>query len=248
MRFALAAILAGFAVYAGWWFIARADRVATVQAFEAALDEAGVSVDYERITTRGFPSRLDTVVRGLVLEVGGRVWVLPEVEVSALSYRPRELIVTFPPSFSFESGGEVVTVTSERLRMSLSLARDGTVQAATVEGTGLAADPLGRAARVLVALRWTGGAEYDGYLEVLDAVVGADTLENARIDADLTLAGPIDGMRPMEALPVQAVTIAAGRVSWNGALADIEGTLGAGVTVTGPGAEAVAPFFDAFGG
>ncbi len=248
MRWILVAILAGFAAYAGWWFVARAERVAAVEAFEAALDEAGVSVDYERITTRGFPSRLDTVVRGLVLDDGGRVWLLPEVEVSALSYRPRELIVTFPPSFTLESAGEAVTVTSERLRMSLSLGRDGTVRRATVEGTGLDADPLGRAARVLVALRWTGGAEYDGYLEVLDGVVGADSLENARIDADLTLAAPIDGMRPLEALPVRSVTIAAGRVSWNGALADIEGTLGAGVTVTGPGAKAVAPFFDAFGG
>ncbi len=219
----------GFAVlYAAFWTFGRQDRLADIAALKDRLAAAGVSVSYDRLATRGFPSRFDTRAEGLELTLpGGPAWRLPEIEAAALSYRPADLIVTFPVRQEIVTADGPVPVTSARLRAQVALTGDGWPARITVEGEGLAAEGLFAAGRLLVAARRDGAGGIDLYVEAADALLTAGaapvTVDSLRADLRLLPVGPAgpDGRRPVDLVIRSAEAVIGGaRLTLSGSTAE----------------------------
>lgn len=214
MRWMLMVTAVLAAGYSGFWFMGRADRTEAVEVFSERLANGGVSTSHSDLAVRGFPSRHDVSVRDLAFAGRAWRWDLPFLEAASLSYRPGEVIVTFPPEQRLTIGPVVLRLQAETLRARLSLTSQGELLALTLEGTGLAGDLL-RTERMLLAMRKIEGTRYEVYLDMIDAGVVVSEVGRVQAQGEVSFAGPLDQM----------------------ALEDFPDVTG--FTLTGPGAEAV---------
>ncbi len=102
----------------GYWFVgSRAvERGAVAGVEEARL--AGWTIAYDDLSVAGFPNRFDTTVtRPRVTTPDGAVrWAAPFLQVFALAYGPRHLIVVAPDEMTVELPGDAVDIRSADLR------------------------------------------------------------------------------------------------------------------------------------
>ena len=198
----LVALLA--ALYGGYWTIGATRSTAGAKAMLAGLAEAGWQVEYDRLRTRGFPSRFDTTAEGLTLfhPALGLGWQGDWLQVFSLSYRPGQIIVTFPDRMEITAAGRTLTLRDDRLQASARRAGTGTLalRAATAEVEGVRIDTGGDAppleiADGLVAFRTgTGTGAMDLYLNAAPLSLPGLT----RIEADLALTFASDPWSVLE--------------------------------------------------
>lgn len=121
MRF-LIILTAAFAVlYGGYWFVGSAAATRATTEVLTKLEDDGLSVAYDEVRTRGFPSRFDTTLTGIEIIDPARSigWQAPFFQVFALSYNPTHVIAIWPDRQSFVLPRDTVTLVSERLRASV---------------------------------------------------------------------------------------------------------------------------------
>jgi hypothetical protein len=209
----LVVILAG--LWSGWWVLASTAAERGAQAAVDQLRAEGWEVAYQDLSVTGFPNRVDTIVQDLRLTdpVSGFAWEAPLFQVYALSYRPTEVIADWPATQDLTVMGERLTVASEGMRASASVAaaldlplnqitaESGPLTVTAASGWTLGAD------RMLAAFRAAGPglAGYDAYLDA-DAVALPAPLrawldpqgrlpavaEGVTVDAHLTFDRPLD--------------------------------------------------------
>ena len=124
-RLFFAVVLAGLA-YCAYWFIGVRTVNTTATQTVTDLRDAGWQIAYDSLRTRGFPSRFDTTVEGLVVTAPGNpvTWRVPFVQALALSYQPDRVIVVAPPALTAESSDVTVTFANTGLRMSAQMRGD----------------------------------------------------------------------------------------------------------------------------
>ena len=223
-----------FAVgYSALWVMGRQDRVAAVAVAEARLASAGIDVSYDDLRTRGFPSRHDTRVWGLVLDGEAWRWEVPDLEIASLSYRPGRQIWAFPQRQVILIAGRQFELLADRLRASTRIAADGRVLEVRLEGTDVQS-PEGRAGRVFLALRLQEETTYDVYLELAEAQIGGNSVQSVRISGTAILADRLfldpDLPRPI------SLAVQSGYVDINGKEAELSGSWPNSLELDGPGA------------
>ncbi len=227
----LLAVLA--VLYGGYWFFGRAG---IEQAARDALDRPGIS--YDSLNTIGFPSRFDTTIEGIDLEMAeGRIgWQAPFFQLFMLSYSPHKVIAVWPDRQSLRLADRTFDIQSGRMRASAQVGvsasvplRQATLEADTIDVT---ASDGGSAmiARALLAIREAGGDDeghrYDIFGELtgltfLPAAGYSDSPAAIRIDGAMILDAPID--RQMTGLLPRRIELRDATLRW------------AGLTLSGPG-------------
>ncbi len=105
-------VLALAAIYGAYWVFGASmvERTATSRAELMRLE--GWKIDYDDLSTRGFPSRFDTTVTALDVEIpsGDLAWSAPFVQALSLAYKPNEVILALPESQTITLGHGVDAV------------------------------------------------------------------------------------------------------------------------------------------
>lgn len=114
----LVAVLA--VLYGGYWFVGRSQVENGLTFAISEIDAGDVTLTYDTLNTRGFPSRFDTTIETLVFEdpVSATKWEAPWLQIFALAYNPTEVIAVFPPEQSITVNGETFTLFSNDMRAS----------------------------------------------------------------------------------------------------------------------------------
>lgn len=188
-------------LYGGYWFIGATILEREAKAALGEMQENGWTVEYDDLSTRGFPSRFDTTVEPFrIIEPNGRAGLdTPFLQVFALSYRPNEVIVVWPKTFGLIANGIEFETHNEDLRASAAVefSRDLVLDRATIEGTDIGLRALGRdlgMRHMLSAIRKTPAVEgaYDVYLKIED-LSGLDLdITRFEVDGVVALSAPID--------------------------------------------------------
>jgi len=232
------------ALWAGWWFVAAHAAGRAVEGLVAGLRADGWEVGWNDIGTAGFPSRIDTTARDLVLSdpSGAVTWEMPRLQAFALSYRPNEIILAWPPVQEIALPGQRLTLAADALMASarVGIATDLPLETITVQSglVTLASDAGWRigASRLLAALRRTPAAaggeappgSYDLFAELreltLPALPGAPAGPGAagelRLDAGLVLDQPLArGAAPQ----LEAISLRSLRADWGSASLALSG-------------------------
>lgn len=110
---------------AGYWGISKA--------FEAWFDARraeGWVAEYDDLSIRGYPNRLDTTFSNLTLAdpSTGVAWDVPFFQLFALSYKPNHVIAVWPHQQTLAAPNQKLTLKTEDMRASLVL-RPGTALA-----------------------------------------------------------------------------------------------------------------------
>ncbi|NDU99915.1 DUF2125 domain-containing protein [Pseudoroseicyclus tamaricis] len=202
MRVLTGLVLVLALLWSGYWVVGRTGVVRGAEALQTEMAQEGVTVAWEELRVRGFPSRFDTILDAPRFEdpEAGIAWGAPFLQVMALSYRPNEVIAAFAPEQRVETPAGEVLITSEGMRASAGVraALDVPLDHATLEAAWLelAAGPgLGgwqaRAEDLLFAFREGAGAEelpgappaaYDVYLRAAPVTLPAAL--SARVDPE----------------------------------------------------------------
>ncbi|SMR70702.1 hypothetical protein SAMN04488030_0314 [Aliiroseovarius halocynthiae] len=115
----IAVVLA--ALWAGYWFIgARGVETAFTTWIEDRRSEGWVS-QADDISTKGFPSRFDTIFTGLELADPdtGLAWRADEFQILALSYQPNHVIAVWPGKQVISSPVQNISFTADTFKGSL---------------------------------------------------------------------------------------------------------------------------------
>lgn len=100
MKRLIVVILVAAAAWAGYWFVVSSGVKSGFAAWFEDRHSDGWVADYSNLSVVGFPNRVDTRLKDLVLAdpETGWVWEAKQFEIAALSYRPNHVIVTWPDS------------------------------------------------------------------------------------------------------------------------------------------------------
>tara|TARA_R110002051_G_scaffold93824_2_gene163617 strand:- start:35730 stop:36719 length:990 start_codon:yes stop_codon:yes gene_type:complete len=239
-------VLALAAIYSGYWFVGAAavERTATAQIEQMRQD--GWTLDYESLKTQGYPSRFDTTVTtfNVITPSGNLAWQAPFMEVLSLSYKPNEIILALPDRQNLTLGGVPLTLTSDRLRASATVAANTDIDLTrfTAEVRLMTADSASGTvfslSNALIALRPTENAplSYDTFLNIDDLALPLPLrqiidptnkfppiLSQITIDASITTDRKLDRnvimdlRRPqIDALKLNGMTLAWGPLSLRG--------------------------------
>jgi len=202
-------------LYGGYWFVGRSQIQSRLSEALVQIDASAYNLRYDSLNTRGFPSRFDTTVTGLVFEdpATAMIWSAPVFQLLALSYRPNEVIAVFPNEQTLSLGHEVFTLMTRDMRASGKVRPNASLafETATIEmdnprirtqdGAELAM------AHVLAAMRLTPDTTqtYDAYIQAraialpenIRAMIDPQNLQPSiiqsfRFDSDVTLTAPIE--------------------------------------------------------
>lgn len=233
-------------LWAGWWFVASTIAGRAVDGIEDNLRNDGWVVNYHDRSTRGFPSRIDMTARDLVVTnpASTITWQMPWLQVFALSYRPNEVILSWPTAQTITLPDQRLTLAADDLMASAraGIASDLPLQNATVQSglitlTSDAGWRLG-AAQMLAALREapvntdqdTQQGRYDLYAQLTDltlpitpgAAMGPDASGMFRFDAQVQLDQPLSST---SAARVEAVSLRDLRFEWGTASMSLSGAV-----------------------
>lgn len=195
-------------LYSGYWFVGSSTIEDGARQGLEDLRNAGWQVDYDDLSTVGFPSRFDTTVTALTLESpdAGLALTAPFVQVFALSYQPNKVIAVAPSDFAVTRYGIPFAVTDDRLRASAAVRPNTALELSdlTVEAHGVTvtSPDLGRLTleRGLAALRGVDDVPntYDAYLD-MSALAGGSRndglpsrVERFVFDARVVTDRPLD--------------------------------------------------------
>lgn len=249
MRALLLVIIVLSAGYGGYWFVGSSTVENGAHDALADLSEAGWNVEFDSLSTRGFPSRFDTTLTEFDISdpQTGWGWAAPFVQVFALSYQPNKVIAAFPPEqqITFPSG-QNWQVGSNQMRASgsVGLTADLALQTLTAEsgpvtvrssyGWEMSAD------RALIAARNAGEpATYDLFADLQSFAPPVQfaqaldpsgtlprTLTLVSYDATIRYDRPFDMHLSKGPWPtVEGITINDARLSWGDMLLTVSGAL-----------------------
>jgi hypothetical protein len=121
MRKLLFLLLAGSALWSGYWFVGSSAVRDGVEDFFADASAQGLVAEKTGVTVAGFPNRFDLTVDGLRLAdpATGAGWQAPFVQVFAMTWKPWHIIAAFPPEQQVFIPDDVITVASQDLKASL---------------------------------------------------------------------------------------------------------------------------------
>ena len=148
MRLLLTLLIAGAALWSGYWYIGSSG----VQAgFANWFDERraeGWVADYADLRVQGFPSRFDTVVEDLNLAdpETGLAWSAPRFQINALSYNPGHVIAVWPDQQLIATPLDKYQVTSRDMRGSavVGASKRLPLDRSNLTAEGLSITPQGR--------------------------------------------------------------------------------------------------------
>ncbi len=233
MRRLLGLVLVLAAAWSGYWFVGARALERGAEDWFMSQAETGLVAERDNLGVRGFPNRFDLTVNGLRLfdPATGLGWDAPFVQVFALSYRPSNVIVAFPPEQVLHLPLQSLTLASNKLQGSATLAPGlpfGT-RKMTVIGDGLAlTSTQGWSVQAQTVRLATKAASEDGLdqeigLEVLDlapdpalSAALADlpgTVSRLRLDAIIGFGDP-DPMAEQAPPPVSGVDLKEVLVTW----------------------------------
>jgi hypothetical protein len=121
MRKLLFLLVAGTALWSGYWFVgSNAVRQGVEDGFAEATAR-GLVAEKSGLTVAGFPNRFDVTVEGLRLAdpTKGMGWQAPFAQVFAMTWKPWHVIAALPPEQVVTLPDQAVTVTSTDLKASL---------------------------------------------------------------------------------------------------------------------------------
>ncbi|WOI56965.1 DUF2125 domain-containing protein [Palleronia sp. LCG004] len=213
MRKVILVVVAAAIVWSGYWFVGAA---ALDRGIDAALDELraeGWRIEAADRGISGFPNRFDTSFDALEIQApdGDRL-TMPFFQILALSYKPNEIIAIFPPEISLDRGGQVVRLTNEDARGSVTFRTSPdlpldhsafVIEDLLIESDGIdfSMDELRFATRIPpgapdarhqnIGLSATGIVLPEQIGRRIEAT-GLGPIEVLRVDATLDFAAPID--------------------------------------------------------
>ncbi|MGB8812432.1 MAG: DUF2125 domain-containing protein [Paracoccaceae bacterium] len=119
-------------LWGGYWFVGSQAVERGAESWFADQAAQGMIATRDTLVVRGFPNRFDLTVEGLHLAdpASGYGWRAPFVQIFSLTYKPWHVIAALPPSQSFQTPFQDVTLTSDKLQGSVVV----------VPGTALALD------------------------------------------------------------------------------------------------------------
>ena len=249
MRALFAIIILALLGWGGYWFVGSSALDRTWVAWFKARNAQGWRAEYSDLAVAGFPNRFDTTISGIDLRAPGETWswAAPFVQVLALSYDLRHVIVIWPHDQTVTTPDQTIDVTSRDMRGSVSLASllnlsldhsQFVVKAPAVSsdaGWRLAASELRFATRrnaklpngmdvALTAFDLApGGPAVEGIPGVADL---PKALSDFRFDLTLGLTGPLDrsalGATPPE---IDRLDVNHVKVAWGDMLVQLSGEL-----------------------
>jgi len=121
MRILLIAILAGAALWSGYWLIGARGLEMAYRDWLAARAAEGWVANYSQVTTAGFPNRFDTTIADLELADPdtGVAWTAPFFQILSLSYRPTHVIAVAPERMILASPFERIEIETAEMRGSV---------------------------------------------------------------------------------------------------------------------------------
>jgi hypothetical protein len=141
MRKLLFLLLAGAALWSGYWYAGSSALRSGVEDWFAAQARSGAVAEKTGLTVRGFPNRFDLTVEGLRLADprSGTVWQAPFVQVFAMTWKPWHVIAALPPEQALTLPDQVLTVSSQDLKASIRVkpSTDAPLAEARVAGMSL---------------------------------------------------------------------------------------------------------------
>ncbi len=183
-RLALA-VIAAAVLWSGWWFYAAAGLRGEIESWFEARRGDGWQAQYEKLSVRGFPNRLDATLTGVVLAdpESGLAWQAPFFQILQLVYKQGHEILIWPDSQTLRVNGGEYAITSDGLRASLVHDAEGVIDRANLEATSLnIAGP-------------EGGVALAGLTTGLQAVPSRPATYRLGLAAD-AVAGPQAGLVP----------------------------------------------------
>ena len=195
MRTLTIIVLIAAAAYSGYWLIGSSSVENGAKSAIVNLQDRGWAVDIADVSTRGFPSRFDTTLTDInvVSPDGASGWTAPFVQALALSYRPNEVILAFPPTHQLRLGGVDVALQTQGLRASAAVAARPSAPLTKLTAeleTGTATfspDTVVGLGKSLLALRETDAPNtYDAYLDLSDVELPSRIANLLPQDADLS--------------------------------------------------------------
>lgn len=242
MRSLMMLVMALATLYGGYWFVGSAGVKRGAFALQERLAQQGWQAQWADLRVQGFPSRFDTELEApsLTDTAGTFGWQAPLLEILALSYRPNEVILAFPPAQEIVLPDQRLDVDSARMRASAKVAAALSLPLdhATLEAESLKLrSSLGwqaRADKLLFAFRQGAAPEhYDLYLSASPVVLPAEVMRLvdpqaqmpaaiATLRADMTLGfdAPLAlaraGEPALQSISVREVQLDWGEVSLSG--------------------------------
>ncbi len=244
IRALTAAVVALAVLWSGWWFVAAQVAGQALDGFAADLRGEGWSVEYGDLATRGFPSRIDTIAEDITMipPGGGGVWEIPRLQAMALTYRPNEIILSWPQEQIITLPDQRLVLWTDRLesvaRLGISTElplREVIVQSGLVTLVSDAGWRVG-ASNLLAKLHETPAdralpdwpASYDLFAQLQEVALPAGTGGVGRPDAsgDLHIDATIGLDRPIapgQGARIEAITLREARAEWGMALIALSG-------------------------
>jgi len=124
MKGLFAIIMVAALGWGGYWFVgSRALDRAYLAWFDTRTAQ-GWLAEYSDISIEGFPNRFDTTISGIDLRAPGErwSWSAPFLQILALSYNLRHVIVIWPHDQTIAARGQSIDLASEDMRASIALA------------------------------------------------------------------------------------------------------------------------------
>lgn len=124
MRKLIGVVLVLAALYAGYWVVGAQALKSQMNKWIETQRRDGVTVEYDSLAVRGFPSRFDVTVQGLDLydPHSGMGWKIPFFQALALSYQPQHYIAVWDHDQTLRLPSGDVDIRSSDLRASLVFA------------------------------------------------------------------------------------------------------------------------------
>lgn len=206
MKRLVLAILAAAALYSAFWVWSARDLRRQVSERLETLRAAGVEVTYDRLSLRGFPSRLDLGFEGLaVAGPDGLRIESPLVQALQTVWQRDRWILVLPTPVAVSGPGRVTT-TIRPEAMRASLGRELVLEATSVRldsgETMLSSGPL------LLAVRPESGGAARLFLRATDLASRTQAPSELVFDGLLTFAEPIawPALLPLPELEATEVT------------------------------------------
>jgi hypothetical protein len=121
MRKLLFLLLAGSALWSGYWFVGSKAIREGAEAWFADAARQGLVAEKSALTVAGFPNRFDLTVEDLTLAdpASGVRWEAPFAQVFAMTWKPWHIIAAFPPEQTVTLPDQAIRIGSEDLKASL---------------------------------------------------------------------------------------------------------------------------------
>ena len=241
MRKLIGVIVALALAWAGFWAYARGQLDKAQQTWLAGKLDAGWQIDASDRSIAGFPNRLDSTLRDLVVAPPDRTWEwrAPFLQVFALVYQPNHLIVVWPDQQTIAMDGETFTLGSQDLRASVVRKSDRDLDRLTIQGKGLRMQAKGEPgiwyARALTAsARQLPGGDAQMALDIQGltgredaSIPGPEDGATLQLDMTYHLTAPLVadlGLGLDQAAP-KGVTLHRAVLSWQGLRATAKGKI-----------------------